>query len=145
MVFFILLWWQFLPFARIKNPKMGEHKFTKKFLFKNKNFCCLTAYFFPFKHETLLKHIGFFCHNRKIVTVRMQNILFCYRTSFSVLEHHFPALERPFLLCPVLSHVPSRILSVPARLSLGKIFSLSRCPFVPGQWRNFCHFVPKSF
>ena len=26
----------------------------------------------------------------------------------------------------------------------GKILSLSRCPFVPGQWRNFCPFVPKS-
>ena len=34
--------------------------------------------------------------------------------SFSVLEHPFPVLERPFLLCPVLSHVPSRILAVPA-------------------------------
>jgi hypothetical protein len=30
---------------------------------------------------------------------------------------------------------------VPSR---GKIFSLSRCPFVPGQGRNFCPFVPKS-
>ena len=26
----------------------------------------------------------------------------------------------------------------------GKILSLSRCPFVPGQWRNFCPFVLKS-
>ena len=60
---------------------------------------------------------------------------------FPVLEHRFPVLERPFLLCPVLSRVPSRILAVPARPeywlsrpvpSLGKIFSLSRCPFVPG-------------
>ena len=34
---------------------------------------------------------------------------------FPVLEHHFPVLERPFLLCPVLSRVPSRILAVPAR------------------------------
>ena len=30
---------------------------------------------------------------------------------------------------------------VPSR---GKILSLSRCPFVPGQGRNFCPFVPKS-
>ena len=30
---------------------------------------------------------------------------------------------------------------VPSR---GKILSLSRCPFVPGQWRNFCPVVPKS-
>ena len=34
---------------------------------------------------------------------------------FPVLEHHFPVLERPFLLCPVLSRVPSRSLAVPAR------------------------------
>ena len=39
----------------------------------------------------------------------------CFRTTFSVLEHHFPVLERPFLLCPVLSRVPSRIFAVPAR------------------------------
>ena len=30
---------------------------------------------------------------------------------------------------------------VPSR---GKIFSLSRCPFVPGQGQNFCPVVPKS-
>ena len=29
-----------------------------------------------------------------------------------VLEHHFPVLERPILLCPVLSRVPSWILAV---------------------------------
>ena len=39
----------------------------------------------------------------------------CFRTSFSVSDHFFPVLERPFLLCPVLSRVPSRILAVPAR------------------------------
>ena len=39
----------------------------------------------------------------------------CLRTTFSVLEHHLPVLEHPFLLCPVLSRVPSRILAVPAR------------------------------
>ena len=77
----------------------------------------------------------------------------CSRTTFSVLEHHFPVLERPFLLCPVLSRIPSRILAIPACPipdfgcpvpSLGKSFSLSRCPFVPGQWRNSCPFVLKS-
>ena len=35
--------------------------------------------------------------------------------SYSVLERPFPVLERPFLLCPVLSRVPSRFLAVPAR------------------------------
>ena len=35
--------------------------------------------------------------------------------SFSVLEHPFSVLERPFLLCPVLSRIPSRFLAVPAR------------------------------
>ena len=39
----------------------------------------------------------------------------CFRTSFSVLEHPFPVLEHLFLLCPVLSRVPSRSLAVPAR------------------------------
>jgi hypothetical protein len=34
---------------------------------------------------------------------------------FLFLEHHFPVKERPFLLCPVLSRVPSWILAVPAR------------------------------
>ena len=71
-----------------------------------------------------------------------QNIVSYFKTSFSVLEHPFSVLERLFLLCPVLSRVPSRFQAVPARpgfwlsrpvLSLGKIFSLSRCPFVPGQ------------
>ena len=75
---------------------------------------------------------------------------------FSVLVHNFSVLEHPFLLCPVLSRVPSRFLAVPARpvpdfdrlsrhvLSHGKILSLSHCPFVPGQWRNFCPSVLKS-
>ena len=34
---------------------------------------------------------------------------------FSVLVHNFSVLEHPFLLCPVLFRVPSRILTVPAR------------------------------
>ena len=37
------------------------------------------------------------------------------RTMFSVSEHHFPVLECPFLLCPVLSRVPSRFLAILAR------------------------------
>ena len=63
----------------------------------------------------------------------------CFRTTFSVLEHHFPVLERPFLLCPVLSRVPSRILAVLARLVPnfgypGPSCPLARflaCPVVP--------------
>ena len=65
---------------------------------------------------------------------------------YPVLEHDFPVLEpffvleHPFLVllcpipvfgCPVLSR-PGFWLSCPV-LSLGKIFSLSRCRFVPGQ------------
>ena len=55
---------------------------------------------------------------------------------FSVLEHRFSVLERPFLLCPVLSRVPSRILAVPARpiLNFGPSHPLVRflaCPVVP--------------
>ena len=49
-------------FTICKNEKSQN----KKHLFKNENFCYLTAYYFPYKYETLLKHIGFFCHNRKI-------------------------------------------------------------------------------
>ena len=36
-------------------------------------------------------------------------------TRFPVFGHHFPVLEHPFLLCPVLSRVLARILAVPAR------------------------------
>ena len=36
-------------------------------------------------------------------------------TKFLVFGHHFPVLENPFLICPVLSRVLSRILAVPAR------------------------------
>ena len=42
-------------------------------------------------------------------------VLFCSRTSFSVLEHPYTVLEHPFLLCPVLSRVSSRILALLAR------------------------------
>ena len=46
--------------------------------------------------------------------------------------------------CPIPRPVPDfDRLSWPV-LSHCKILSLSRCPFVPGQWRNFCPFVPKS-
>ena len=37
-----------------------------------------------------------------------------FRTSFLCFRTSFPVLERPFLLCPILSRVPSRILAVPA-------------------------------
>ena len=51
----------------------------------------------------------------------------------------FPVLEHPFLLCPVLSRVPSRILAVPAHPVLdfgypGPSRPLARflaCPVVP--------------
>ena len=96
-------------------------------------------------------------NNLKFFKVKHQIYCFrtsfsCFRTSFSVLEHPFSVLERIFLLCPVLSRILSRFLAVPARPrfwlsrpvpSLGKIFNLSRCPFVPGQWWNFCPVVPK--
>ena len=95
----------------------------------------------------------------------------CFRMSFSCFRTSFPVLERPFLFqsilylfqnvlfcfvpfCPAscpgfwLSRpVPSQILAVLTRSvpSLGKIFSMSCCPFVPGQQWNFCPVVPKSF
>ena len=42
-------------------------------------------------------------------------------TKFPGFGHHFPVLERPILLCPILSRVPSRILAVSAHpiLSFG--------------------------
>ena len=82
--------------------------------------------------------------------------------SFSVLERPFTVLEHLFLLCscfvlrggtgqavkisycPVLHPVPDfDRLSWPGP-ALGKILSLSHCPFGPGQWGNFAPFVPKS-
>ena len=57
--------------------------------------------------------------------------------SFQRLFFHFCLVGRPGTGRDRLSKsrpVPSR----------GKILSLSRCPFVPGQGRNFCPFVPKS-
>ena len=57
---------------------------------------------------------------------------------FSVLEHHFPVLERPFLLCPVLSCIPFRILAVLARpVPLA-------CPVVPLSRDNDGTSVPLS-
>ena len=75
-----------------------------------------------------------------------------FRTTFSVLEHHFPVLEHPFLLCPVLSRVPSRILAVPARPvpnfgCPGPSHPLARflaCPVVPLSRDNEGTFVPVS-
>ena len=69
---------------------------------------------------------------------------------FPVLEHHFPVLERPFLLCPVLSRVPSRILAVPARPEFGcpgPSHPLARflpCPVVPLSWDDEGNSVPLS-
>ena len=51
-----------------------------------------------------------------------------------------PFLEKKYD-CPVLSRVPSRIVLSHV---LSRILSLSRCPFVLGQCRIFCPFVPKS-
>ena len=75
-----------------------------------------------------------------------------FRTTFSVLEHHFPVLEHPFLLCPVLSRVPSRILAVPARPvpnfgCPGPSRPLARflaCPIVPLSRDNEGTCVPVS-
>ena len=44
-----------------------------------------------------------------------------------------------WFLCPVLDFDGLSLLI----LSLGKILSLSCCPFLLGQWRNFCPFVRK--
>ena len=69
----------------------------------------------------------------------------CFRTLFLVSEHPFlflespfPVLECPFLLCPVCPTGQDgkdlhRPVQHPNVLSLGKILSLSRCPFVLGQ------------
>ena len=89
----------------------------------------------------------------------LQNILFCFRTSFSCFRtsfsalSHFVPLDRAgqalkILYRLVLRPIPRPVLDfdrlsrpVPA---LGKILSLFHCPFVLGQGRNFCPFVPKS-
>ena len=78
----------------------------------------------------------------------LQNIFFCFRMSFSCFRTSFSALSC-FVPCPdpVFGYPgPSRPKFWLSRsvLSLGKIFSLSCCPFVPGQRRSFCPFVPKS-
>ena len=76
------------------------------------------------------------------------NIVFCFRISFFCFRTSFSALSRfvPYPV-PVFGYPgPSRSkfwLSRPVP-SLGKIFSLFRCPFVPRQWRNFCPFVLES-
>ena len=78
-----------------------------------------------------------------------QDKLLCHGT---VLEHPFPLLERPFLLCPVLSRVPSRILAVPARPvpnfgCPGPSRPLARflaCPVVPLSRDNEGTSVPLS-
>ena len=79
-------------------------------------------------------------------------MIFCFKTSFSVLEHTFSVLEHPFLLCPVLSRVLSRILAVPARpvpnfSCPGPSRPLARflaCPVVPLSRDNEGTSVPLS-
>ena len=76
----------------------------------------------------------------------------CFRTSFSCFRTSFPVLEHPFLLCPVLSCVPSRFLAVPARpvpdfgcpdpsRPLAKFLA---CPVVPSSRDNDGTSVPLS-
>ena len=75
-----------------------------------------------------------------------------YRTSFSVLEGHFPVLEHPFLLCPVLSRVPSWILAILAHpvLNIGSpglsppLARLLACPVVSLSRDNEGTSVPLS-
>ena len=65
-------------------------------------------------------------------------------TRFPVLEHHFPILECPFLLCPVFSRVPSRIFVVRAHpfLNFGcpvpsrPVARFLACPVVPLSRNN---------
>ena len=87
-----------VPLSRDKKKFLSRCPFFKNFQKNDQNFCFWTS---------------FSCFRTSFS---------CFRTTFSVLEyhfpvleHHFPVLERPFLLCPVLSRVPSRILTVPAR------------------------------
>ena len=67
----------------------------------------------------------------------LQNIVYCFRMSFSCFRMSFSALSC-FVLRPIPDFdypgpsCPEFWLSRPVP-SLGKIFSLSRCPFVPGQ------------
>ena len=76
----------------------------------------------------------------------------CLGTKSSVLEHLFPVLECTFLLCPVLSRIPSQILAVPARpvpnfdcpgLS-SPLARFSACPIVPLPRDNKGTSVPLS-
>jgi hypothetical protein len=61
--------------------------------------------------------------------------------SLSVLEHLFAVLKRPFLLCPIMSCVLSRILAVPTHpvLNFGcpgpsrPLAKFLACPVVPEQ------------
>ena len=67
-------------------------------------------------------------------------------------KNSFPVLERPFLLCPVLSRVPSRLLAIPAHSAPNfGCPSLSRplarflaCPIVPLSRDNKGASVPLS-
>ena len=75
----------------------------------------------------------------------------CSKTEKDVLKQEkmfqksdFPVLEHPFLLCPVLSRVPSRILAVPARPVPWQDFELVPLSFCPGTKNFSCPGVPLS-
>ena len=74
--------------------------------------------------------------------------------NFLIWVHFFPSVrhpvpgqdgtgcQNPIQACPGPFH-GKMSKSCPGP-SLDKILSLFHCPFVPGQWRNFCPFVTKS-
>ena len=92
-------------------------------------------------------------------TFRKKYQISCFRTSLSCFRRSFSCYRMPFsaLSCFVsrdrmgqavkIWYSPIQdfyLLSRPV-LALLKILSLSRCPFVLWQWRNFYPFVPKSW
>ena len=111
---------------------------------KGSSKCPRTNYSVPGRPGT--KWIKIFQKNNQIscfwtLFSRFRTSFSCFGTSFSALSRFVPCPAQDFD-CPGPS-CPEFWLSRPIP-SLGKIFSLSRCPFVPGQWRNFCPVVPKS-
>ena len=65
-------------------------------------------------------------------------------TRFPVFGHNFPVLEHPFLLYPVLSRVPSRILAVPARPFTWQDFQLVPLSLCPGTMKELLSHCPKK-
>ena len=118
--------WQ-TPLSR---PVPGQNNL--KIFKKRTRFPILEHHFSVLEHPFLFYNV-LFCFRASF---------FCFRPSFSDLSHFVPR-PVPVFGCPGPSR-PGFWLSRPVP-SLGKIFSLSRCPFVPGQWWNFCPVVPKSF